>query len=277
MAISFAQLHFAEPSTEARRMLWHVLSIGSVFRDEPERRRGLDKAGLFLVQVLQGAGRLEVKGKSYPLQRGSTCWLVDLRHPRNYVPFAGRVLHTQGVRFSGPQLEPWLDWLGSDSAFQLPPGCLRGHLRRLREVVQRRAPGYEWQVHLELTVLWGELLATRRVFAAPPASVPAAVARVLEAVFAEPARHWQAQELPRVAGLSYSRLRDQFQKAQGQTLHEFLHNLRLDRARALLGDRRLSMKEVAERLQFSSEFSFSHFFRRAAGISPSEFRERCRS
>lgn len=258
-------------------MLWHVLSIGFVFRDEPERREGLDKAGLFLFQVASGAGRLEVRGKTFPLQRGNRCWLVDLRQPRNYLPSAGEVLRTEGVRFSGPEMESWLEWLGADPVFELPPGRLRGYLRRLRELVRRRTPGYEWQVHLELTALWGELLATRRVFAARPASVPTAVARVLEAVLAEPERNWRAQDLPRLAGLSYSRLRDQFRKAQGQTLHGFLRNIRLDRARALLGDRRLSMKAVAERLKFSSEFSFSHFFRRAAGMSPTEFRKRCRA
>jgi hypothetical protein len=35
MAVSFAKLQFVEPSPEARRLLWHVLSIGSVTRDEP--------------------------------------------------------------------------------------------------------------------------------------------------------------------------------------------------------------------------------------------------
>jgi AraC-like DNA-binding protein len=40
----------------------------------------------------------------------------------------------------------------------------------------------------------------------------------------------------------------------------------------LLADYSLTVKEVAERLNFSSEYYFSHFFRNAAGISPTEFR-----
>lgn len=54
MAISFAQLRFAEPSPEARRLLWRGLAIGSVWRDEAERHEGLDKAGLCLFQVERG-------------------------------------------------------------------------------------------------------------------------------------------------------------------------------------------------------------------------------
>ena len=277
MAISFAQLRFAEPSTEARRLFWHVLSIGSVSRDEPERHEGLDKAGLVLFQVAAGTGHLEMRGNHYLLAKGQACWLVDLRQPRNYLPADGKVLRTEGVRFSGPGVEAWLEVVGNDPAFNLPPGTLRLRLGRLRRLVQRRPPQYEWEVHSELTELWGELLAARGVFTMPKVAVPPPVARVLEAVFANPARDWRARELAGVAGVSYSRLRDHFQSARGETLHEFLQRTRLDLARRWLGDQRLAIKEVAQRLNFSSEFHFSRFFHRGAGMSPTQFRERSRA
>ena len=275
MAISFAQLRFADPSPEARRLLWHVLSIGSVWRDEPERHEGLDKAGLFLFRVADGKGQLEMMGKNYPLERGQDCWLVDLRHPRSYLPADGKPLRTEGVRFSGPGVEAWLEQLGLDSRFALSLGALRLRLGRLRRLVQRRPPHYEWAVHSELTALWGELLAARNIFTMPKTAVPPPVARVLDAVFANPARDWQAQELASIAAISYSRLRHHFQQAQGETLHAFLQRIRLDLARRLMSDRRLAIKEVAQRLHFSSEFHFSRFFHQGAGMSPTQFRERC--
>lgn len=277
MAISFANLRFADPSPEARRLLWHVLSVGSVTRDEPERHEGLDKAGLFLFQVAAGKGRLEMMGNSYLLERGHRCWLVDLRHARSYMPAGGKTLRTEGVRFSGPGLEAWLELLGADPVFMLSPGALRRRLGRLRRLVQRRPPQYEWEVHSELTGLWGELLAVRRVFTTTETAIPPAVARVVEAVFADPARDWQAQELANLAGKSYSRLRAHFHQARGETLHEFLQRTRLDLARLLLSDRRLTIKEVAQCMSFSSEFYFSRFFHRGAGMSPTQFRERCRA
>lgn len=277
MAISFAQLRFAEPSPEARRLLWHVLSIGPVSRDEPERHEGLDKAGLFLFQVAAGTGHLEMREKRYHLTRGQHCWLVDLRHPRTYLPADGKTLRTEGVRFSGPGVEAWLEMLGADPVFTLPPGTLCLRLRRLRGLIRRRPPQYEWAVHSDLTELWGELLAARGVFTLPKTAVPPPVARVLEAVFADPARNWRARDLAVVAGVSYSRLRDHFQSARGQTLHEFLQQTRLDLARRLLSDRRLAIKEVAQRLNFSSEFHFSRFFRRGTGMSPTRFRKRSRA
>lgn len=87
-------------------------------------------------------------------------------------------------------MEAWLELLGADPVFTLPPEVLRLRVDRLRRLVQRRPPQYEWEVH------------------------------------SEP---------------------------------------------------RLAIKEVAQRLNFSSEFHFSRFFHRGAGMSPTQFRERSRA
>jgi AraC-like DNA-binding protein len=279
--ISTAQLLLNEPSESARRLLWHVLSLGVVSRDEPERHEGFDKPGVFLFAVTEGEGQLVVGTKEYALDRGSRCWLLDLREPRSYLPASGRPLLTEGIRFSGPGIEAWLEMLCGDPIFDFPEkagaGPLRRSLRRLRDLLQHRREGCDWEIHLVLTALLGELAASRQVFSAYRAGAPPAVARVIKVVLANPTRDWKALELAALAGVSYSRLREQFLATQRQTLHAFLQRTRLDQARQLLGDRHLSIKQVAERLHFSSEFYFSHFFRRATGMSPSQFREGCRA
>ena len=277
MAISLSQLRFADPSPAARRLLWHVLSIGEVSRDEPERHGGLDKSGLFLFQVLSGAGELEVGNSTHCLRPGKECWLVDLRLPRGYLPSTGKPLRTQGVRFNGPGVEAWLELLGQDPVFPLSKGFLGPHLQRLHRLMAGRGEDMDWQIHVELTAVWGTLLAQRGAFQAPRIRVPTPVARVLDAVFADPARDWHARELAAIAAISYSRLRYHFRRAQGESLHEFIQRTRLDLARQLLSDRRPAVKEVASRLHFSSESHFSRFFHQGTGMSPTQFRERCRT
>jgi hypothetical protein len=85
MAINVAKLYYVEFSPNVRRVLWHVLSIGSVSRDEPERNDGFDKAGAFLFRGVSDKGALQVQGRSYSLAPGKRCWRVDLRHPRAYL------------------------------------------------------------------------------------------------------------------------------------------------------------------------------------------------
>lgn len=276
MSISLSQLHFSDPSLSARRLFWHVLSIGRVCRDEPERHAGLDKAGLFLFRVVSGAGELEFNGSRYHLSPGRACWLVDLRQSRAYLPRGGKPLRTEGIRFGGPGLERWLEELGQDPVIELPTGFLGPLLKRIQRLVRTRPVDWEWQAHSLLTSLWGALLTQRGALLAGRAPVPRAVGLVLDAVAADPARDWQARELAEVAAISYSRLRHHFRKTQGQSLHEYLQRTRLDLARHLLGDPRVAVKEVANRLHFSSESAFSRAFQKGAGMSPTQFRERCR-
>jgi AraC-like DNA-binding protein len=202
--------------------------------------------------------------------------LLDLRQARNYVPAPGRKLVSNGVRFAGPGVEAWLELLGAPVEFTFARPAEFAGIRRvqqgIRELVTRRPRAYEWQVHLLVTQILGLLVNLRGLLAEPAKSVPASVARVLACVGAHPERQWRAHELARVAGISCSGLRTQFKQAQGETLREFLVRVRLEQASLRLGDPRLTCKEVARQLNFSSEYEFSHFFRRGAGISPSQFR-----
>lgn len=281
MAISFAKLYFAEPSLLARRLLWHVLSVGSVTRDEPEHHDGHDKPGWFLFWVASGEGRLQLEHRAFELAPGPRCWLLDLRQPRAYLPAPGRNLVTASVRFSGLGMDVWREALGPDEefVFRRPQDWdgVRQAQRRILALVRRRPGGYEWRIHRILVELLGLLLRVRGVLGVAAGPAPEPVKRVIDAVLADPMRDWRAKELGSLAGVSYSALRSLFKASQHESLHEFLQRTRLDQARVLLCDPRLSVKQVAERLHFSSDVYFSHFFRRATGLTPGEFRQKGRA
>ena len=276
MPISVVQLRQAEPSAVARRLLWHVFSVGRVWRDEPEVHPAFDKAGVFLFGVVSGRGALLQSGQRWDLCVAPQCWLLDMRQPRTYEPLDGQRLETVGVRFSGPGLDAWLEALGGAGEFRFSSPLemlfLGSAQKRLLRLVTRRPAGYEWKVHETLTQVLGRLLAVRQVFATEPRVVPEAVARVLDAVLSDPARAWRAAELAGIAHVSYSGLRSLFKATQHESLHEFLRRTRLDQAKLLLADERLSVKEIAWRLNFSSEAYFSQWFRRNTGSTPSTFR-----
>lgn len=276
MSISFVQLRQTEPSAVARRLLWHVFSVGRVWRDEPEVHPAPDKSGVFLFCVVSGSGALLQSGKRWELCSGPRCWLIDTRQPRTYAPLPGQRLETAGVRFSGPGLDAWLESLGGVGEFRFAHSTDRHFLettqQRLLQLVTRRPASYEWKVHETLTQVLGRLLAVRQVFATEPREIPNAVSRVLDTVLSDPARAWRAAELANIAHVSYSGLRALFKTTQHESLQEFLRRTRLDHAKLLLADERLSVKEVAWRLNFSSEAYFSQWFRRNTSITPSTFR-----
>lgn len=63
-----------------------------------------------------------------------------------------------------------------------------------------------------------------------------------------------------------------FIKYEGISPKQFLSNARLEKAKRMLSDSEASTTEIAEECGFADVLSFSHFFSRHAGISPSAFK-----
>ena len=79
--------------------------------------------------------------------------------------------------------------------------------------------------------------------------------------------------LERVSGLSPSRLQALFREVTGYPPLDYLRRLRVEEARRLLADSRLSVKEVAARTGFRDTSHFSKVFRRVDGLSPAHYRD----
>ena len=268
-------LVFVEPSPIARRLLWHLFSIGSRRMEQADHHERFEKPGAHLFWVQSGEGELEYRSSHFELKRGKKIWLVDMAKPRTYIPAPGRHLTISGFRFGGPGLEFWHEEFHVDENAEFAVDDFQVVTRILSELLRlvRRLPtGWEWQVHLRITEILGQLLMSRELLASPQAELSPPVLRVINAISANPLRDWKAKELAMIGKVSYSGLRALFQQAGQGTIHQHIQKARLDQARLLLADKRLSVKDVAGQLSFSSEFYFSHFFRRYTGMSPTEFR-----
>ena len=264
-----------QPSPMARRIFWHLHSLGEVRLTAPDYHEPFEKPGAHLFWITSGRGVLELQTGNFALKPGTQVWFVDMKKPRIYVPEAGRHLGICGIRFGGPALESWHEILGENRepefAFR-DQAFLRRSYQEIRRLKQRKPAEWEWQIHNRLHELMGRLLAAHGLLAARGEELPEAIVRFTNAVAADPTRYWRARDLPAIAHVSYSKLRALFLQTQGETLQRYLQKFRLDQARRLLADERLSVKEVADRLHFPNEFYFSRFFHRCTGMSPTQFR-----
>ncbi|MCE5237475.1 AraC family transcriptional regulator [bacterium] len=80
-------------------------------------------------------------------------------------------------------------------------------------------------------------------------------------------------QLANEVALSPNYLSSLFHRQTGMTLRHFLDLRRVERAKALLLDARMSIKQVACALGYADQHQFSRVFRRVTGTTPTGFRE----
>ena len=67
-----------------------------------------------------------------------------------------------------------------------------------------------------------------------------------------------------------------FHEQTGTSPMRYLTDLRMSRARKLLADSSLTVREIAVRVGYPDPFHFSRSFKNAVGVSPAQFREQSR-
>jgi AraC-like DNA-binding protein len=73
-------------------------------------------------------------------------------------------------------------------------------------------------------------------------------------------------------GMGASTLRRRFKEATGLTLHAYVLQARIARARALLGETDLPLKNIAERLGYENVYFFARQFKQQVGVPPGVYR-----
>ena len=89
---------------------------------------------------------------------------------------------------------------------------------------------------------------------------------------ADPGSPLRLPELARRLGVSYTWFRRTFAHHTGLSPHQYRLQLKVGRARTLLSETALTVKEIAFRCGFESEQYFCRLFRRKTGVAPGEWR-----
>lgn len=84
-------------------------------------------------------------------------------------------------------------------------------------------------------------------------------------------RKAQLDDLLTRHGVSYERFRKIFRQLTGQSPHDYRIKRRIDTARAMLAQQRMSIKQVAYALGYPDPFTFSRQFKQVVGVSPRRF------
>lgn len=163
---------------------------------------------------------------------------------------------------------------------QDPNHVLGELLRRLGEALFSRAANFQLLAHSLFCQLLAAVLTSERL--------SAGLRRVIRDAAPSPAGDFRSHaerfirdritERLRVADLarhfhmSPSAFAHLYPDRVGEPPHRTVLRLKMETAKRLLIDEGRSVKEIAERLAFSSEFHFSHVFKHMEGLAPSHYR-----
>lgn len=86
----------------------------------------------------------------------------------------------------------------------------------------------------------------------------------------------KVEELAQTTSYSYSRLSRLFKQHMGVTIVDYLNEKKMIYAKRLLRSTDLSTLQISERIGYSSLSSFNHLFKKAYGVTPSEYRKKAK-
>ncbi len=227
-------------------------------RDVPHHSHG----ALEIVYYTEGSGTSAVAGTTHRVGRGIfTITPAGTRHDqKNHTDLCSIC-----VGLAGSGLER-LAGAWPDRGGALGRACAR----LVAELAERR-PGHE-RVCRGLAEEIAGLVERAAAEASRPSGRRGVVAKALEAIRDEGGAISVA-ELAEQLYVSRDYLRHLFKEYAGASPMRHIIQARIDRASELLAAGELSIKEVAERCGFESQYYFSRLFRKATGTTPSGFRK----
>lgn len=99
-----------------------------------------------------------------------------------------------------------------------------------------------------------------------------AVLRAKELLDHQPCRRWRLADLANISGLSPSHLAERFSKDVGMPPHQYLLQVRVERAKELLLQSNVRITDLALELGFSSSQHFASTFKRLTGTTARSYR-----
>lgn len=177
-----------------------------------------------------------------------------------------------------PELLAFLSALDGDHQFNLDSPFLRAGLTRIADEIVTPGLDSGFMVRSLLFAICGEVRRATLDHAVPQQSDGAlspTQMTMLRDVVHESCKLPTVDDLAQHCGVTPRALSPLVKGATGVTLRHYIARERLNRAKALLNNHTLMVKQVAYSCGFASAAAFTAAFRKTTGMTPVEYRTRC--
>ena len=198
-----------------------------------------------------------------------------------YQPDAGTGWDESWCELRGPTIEQLIRDGVLSSANPVRSGAIDTGLDEALEAIHRRVrsqthPGFDAQLSalaLRALSLWAEMERST----IEPAQALQAVTRAERYIAEHLSDPINLEELAQHEGIAYSHFRRLFRSSTGYSPWQYIIHLRLEMARRMLAGSDAKLRDIAEKLGFSTAFHFSSAFKNAYGSSPTVWRRQIKA
>lgn len=99
------------------------------------------------------------------------------------------------------------------------------------------------------------------------------IRKSIEEIHENPGYKWKLEDLAKVSGLSRTVYAERFHKLTGITPMNYVTQWRMEKAKKLLKDEKISVDEISQLVGYAASESFQKTFKKFIGITPSAYRK----
>lgn len=264
---------FSMPPTSsfAEKKLFHMESFSIFSCEATFITRRKNYRSYLILYTYAGEGRLEYEGKTYQIAAGDG-FMIDCMKPHVYLSEREAWEHSV-LHFNGPLMEPLFRSFiknGNVKFSQPMNGTYHNKLIKLLNMYTENIPALEWQASTCLDAMVTELLANS--LNESNMGLPEVIESLKRIIEGEYAKNISMDELAIRVGMSKYHLSREFKKYTEFSPYNYLIQVRLDRARALLLGTEMTIGEIANRVGFTDVNNFIKLFKKRTGMTPGRFR-----
>lgn len=234
-----------------------------------------------LVYVSRGRGQFESEGDiALPVEPGHVFLLFpEVWH--RYAPGADTGWQEFWIGFDGDMARRWMQHKFFSKRKPVvkvnAEDTLMATFTRVMQAIRENRPALQQILAGATDNLMGLIYSAQQAQPALDTENSNAIELAIARIHNDFAQSLDMKLLAHELGVGYSWFRHTFTAHTGLSPHQYLLEYRLLRARNLLAETELSVKEIALQAGFEDEFYFSRLFRQKLNCTPSQWRSRGRN
>ena len=220
--------------------------------------------------ILDGAGTLEINGKTFHITKNSIYFLTPESNHR-YWPDKKNPWTKLFFEVDGDFMKYILRTYALEEIYCIPD-CyeLKKHFEAMKKIYHNSPLANQ-----QAALIFHQFAADAAKFIyGGEVQLPPDMEKLKYTLDHAVEKNFRLADYAKANNISDAHLIRSFRKFFNMTPYEYLMDKKMENAKSLLQYSHLSVKEIADHLAFSDQYYFSNYFKQKTGLAPSEYRKK---